>query len=600
MKSTTQKIEAILTRLRESEDLHARGQDAAREEVQRGGISKLVPKLIDLSCNSDRVAAAISREMDMVLYPFNDLPSKVDYSNLPEVPAKVEIGADWLLCSNGIVYFTNPFDQELLNRQLDELQGQYLNIGVISRSKLIGQTDHSDDVGAQPGAVTQIDNAARAKVDELIRMAAKRNASDIHFEPQVADVLVRFRVDGDLTTIERLTHPDYENVANVLLMRGSKGTPGSFGQALDSMFVFPMPGNRKIKLRVGMVPVVLPEREELSPKFTLRLLGNRIDQIALNELGIPNTQQNDQLTKLKLLAERKHGLILVSGPTGSGKTTTLSAMQVEMRRIYPNRCYYTVEDPVEISIQGVNHVQVNPEADLTFSRAVKAFLRGDPDVIMVGEIRDVEVANQALTASVTGHLVLSTIHTNSAIECVLRLIDMGCDRFTVASALKASTSQRLVKKLCPQCSIEVDWNSLCDGSAEMLQARDNQLMKLRYSKAPETYADLDFYPKGAGAKVRVANPTGCPNCDRGYRGRMLVSELFVVSGVNADLIARGASLPAIKAQAVAEGFKEIWQHAMWMIASGFTSFDEVINSIGERESSASSNEQPSKLLSQAA
>ncbi|XP_018024016.1 putative type II secretion system protein E [Hyalella azteca] len=346
------------------------------------------------------------------------------------------------------------------------------------------------------------------------------------------------------------------------------------------MFVFSLPGPRIIKLRVMMVPVVLPDREEMMPKLVLRLLGNRIEQMALTDLGIPDYERNDQITAIQLLCERKNGLILVSGPTGSGKTTTLSAVQREMLKTYPNRVYYTIEDPVEISIPNVNHVQVNQEAELTFSRGLKAFLRGDPDVIMVGEIRDMDAATQALTASITGHLVLSTIHTNSAIETAIRLIDMGCDSFIVSSALKAATAQRLVKRLCTECSMEASWDELTSGLHPVLNHRDNKLMRLRYTNAPRTYSDLDFYPDGR--TVRIKGP-GCSKCDGGIKGRALVSELFLMTPNVSQAIASKQSFATVHQIAVESGFKDLWQHAMFLIRTGVISFDDAVGDIGERD-----------------
>lgn len=352
---------------------------------------------------------------------------------------------------------------------------------------------------------------------------------------------------------------------------------------------FELASKRRIKLRIEMTPGTLATNESVQEKFTIRLLGNRIEQMNLSDLGIPDMHENPQMLKLRQYSDRKNGLILVTGPTGSGKTVTLSAIQADLLRRYPQRQYYTIEDPVEISLHGVTHVQVNEDAQLTFQRGLKSFLRGDPDVILVGEIRTFEVANLALEASMTGHLVFSTLHTNSAIRTVTRLTNMGCDPYIVADALKMVTAQRLAKKVCTRCSPKVPWGHLVSGEHESLNRPDNQLLKMKLEMAKQLYGDLDFYPLDSSeVRIRGNGRTKegdvCPSCNgQGYRGRTVISELFEVTPTIEDLINARASSSRILKQALREGFKEMWQHAMYLIRGGMLTFEDADSALGGRD-----------------
>lgn len=617
-------IQTILLPLRECGELRQRGSDEVVAECRRTGkTASLVPKVLEIGVKADVLAKTLSSVLDVPSWPLRAKPSQIDalrasrgddITDAPEPqPSILKVDQDYVICDNQVMYVKNPLDEDLIQ----DLIGRHSGLrtwGVISHVQLVRLADQEDTRSRQErrasgmeapkgqslirrlSGASRLDEApadtdAQVELDDLLRMAAAMNASDVHFDPGPIEVGCRMRIDGDLNKIKKYEYRDYLPIANLIISR-AKGKPGSYGAPLDGMFVFELPGPRKIKLRVMMVPVILPDREDQMPKIVLRLLGNVIEQIALAEIGIPSWASNDQYTQLQLLMERKAGLILVSGPTGSGKTTTLSAIQREMIRTHPNRVYYTIEDPVEISIASVNHVQVNLDAELSFAKGLKSFLRGDPDVIMVGEIRDMEAASQALTASITGHLVLSTIHTNSAIETAIRLIDMGCDSFIVASALKASTAQRLVKRLCQACALDVAWDDLVAGRHSILDHRDNRLMRLRYANAPRAYHDLDFFPEGHRVKIRGP---GCSSCNRtGIRGRTMVSELFVLTRDIAEVISQKAPYSTVKAIAEKSGFKDLWQHAMYLVSTGAISFDDAVADIGERDMQASV-ERPAEL-----
>lgn len=585
-------IETFLNKLLAAGELSSKGVKDLLEEVSTKGNVGLISKLIETNVKSDAIAISVAETWDMILYPRSKKPSQtVANEPMPIKPNTVEFGGNekdgWLYANNGIFYMINPLAVGGVKQKAAELKSKGLKgIGVISKAAFLtaaGKTVEEQQRG-QAGAEDGSDKFAR-KVDSILQSAVRLNASDIHFEPSTTDVRLRFRIENRMRTMDAYPHEDYLKIANIILSKTTKGKAGTYIEALDDMFVYTVPPSRRVKMRVMMIPVVVPERQETLPCFCLRILGNNIEKMSIRDLGIPDTKHNPQLTRLQLLMERKNGLILVSGPTGSGKTTTLTAILSEMQRLHPDRCRYTVEDPVEMNLAGVNHVQVNEDANLTFARAIKSFLRGDPDEILIGEIRDGTVGGLATTASITGHLAFSTIHTNSAIQCVARLIDMGCDSYIVSDSLRAATAQRLVRRVCKHCSTEARWGDLINGTHPMLQDPEQALMKFRYQHAPEVYSDLDDYPKNDDAKVRIANPTGCGQCgNSGYSKRILVTELFEVTPMMVDLIARKASSTELKRQALRENFKEMWQHGaneIWVKKS--TTFDEMIQCLGERE-----------------
>ncbi len=588
------KFEQFFALLHEAEHLRARGVADLRDEVAGSSPDNIIPKCLDtLHVNSDALATTFARVWDIPIYPFSDRPSALsDNAPRPHPPQVVDQGQDWIYCSNGVAYMVNPLSSNATRQVTGRCRGQGLSsLGVISkRAYMIAAGQHfpgdADSSGASDMAAAGPDanSAIRRKVESLLLKASRADASDIYLEPQKNDARIRFRIDSIVREVDRCGLDEFKAMVNIILERTTNGTAGSYAEVLHSMFMFQVPPARWIKFRVMMIPVVVPSSQVELPMMCLRLLGNTLEPRGLRELGIPNTQHNDQLTRLRLLCERRFGLILVTGPTGSGKTTTLTAVLSEMQRTYPDRCRYTAEDPVEMSLAGVNHVQINEATQLDFEEALKAFLRGAPDEILVGEVRDFATAAKCLTAALTGHLVFSTIHTNSAVESISRLIDLGCDHYIVASALKAATAQRLVRKVCMFCSTTAPWGELVSGTHPSLADPENSLMALRYRTAGEVYRDLKDFPDDDKVEVRLAGP-GCPKCDNtGYKGRVLVTELLEISLKISDMISKRASGYEILRQARREGFREMWEHAATLLFKAkVTTLDELINSLGERE-----------------
>jgi type II secretory ATPase GspE/PulE/Tfp pilus assembly ATPase PilB-like protein len=299
----------------------------------------------------------------------------------------------------------------------------------------------------------------------------------------------------------------------------------------------------------------------------LRLLSSA-RAITLDELDL----SADNLRRLKQAMDRPHGLLLCVGPTGSGKTTTLHSALTYVNR--PDRKIWTAEDPIEITQPGLRQVQVNPKIDWTFAKALRAFLRADPDIIMVGEVRDHETAQMAIEASLTGHLVLSTLHTNSAPETVTRLLDMGMDPFNFADSLTAVLAQRLVRRLCRHCRQERDATP-----AEVDELLADWMHAMR--NVPEAPARDDVLAGwttrfGKNGRLRHIHSPGCTHCDdSGYRGRTGIHELMVVTGALRHLIQTGTRADELQRTALGDGMRTLRQDGIEKVLAGVTTIDEV-------------------------
>ena len=570
--------EAIIQGLEGSRELPDGLGNNIRKSTTVANINQLIPALYKAGVSGERIAEEIAKAKGMALFPATVAGDFKAINNA----IVVDDGDDWLITDSGFLYVINPLDVMALRRQQSANQGKFSQVGVVSKASL---------TQARANAATLVDlneeqtGAVRSAEDQylaLVRTAAKQKASDIHFIPTDAEGLVRFRVNGELRDpIEKMPMAKFRLLVNRIQSRCG-GTAGSYMEPLKGGDVVEVEKGRVIKLRIQIFPASLMRSIDRQPRAVIRLLSNETEEIMLDQVGIPNWDGNHQLDKIRLLAERIHGLILVSGPTGSGKTSTLSAIQATMLKNNPNRVYYSIEDPVEITLPGITTCEANPKANFDFDKAVEGFMRADPDVILVGEIRNLDVAQQALRASITGHLVMSTIHTNSAIGVITRLVDMGCQRFIIASALMATTAQRLLRRVCPKCSQFVEWKELTSGNHPVLDQPGMETMKLRYLSANERYGDMDFYP-APEHKVRVPSADGCYQCNgTGYQGRVLVHELLSISPSISTMIGDGRSEAEIHAQALREGFKDMAEHAMYHIHQGNTSLDEAAKILDER------------------
>ncbi|UAB69908.1 Flp pilus assembly complex ATPase component TadA [Vibrio sp. SCSIO 43132] len=384
-------------------------------------------------------------------------------------------------------------------------------------------------------------------INSLFEDAIQVGASDIHIEPDANVLRLRQRVDGVLHE----TLLNEVNIASALVLRlklmanldiSEKRLPQ------DGRFNIRVKG-QSVDIRMSTMPVQHGE------SVVMRLLNQSAGVRKLDESGLPE----DLLLRLRQQLRRPHGMILVTGPTGSGKTTTLYGALSELNE--PGKKIITAEDPVEYRLDRVNQVQVNTKIDLDFSTILRTFLRQDPDIILVGEMRDQETVEIGLRAALTGHLVLSTLHTNDAVDSALRMMDMGAPGYLVASAVRAVLAQRLVRKICPDCRTE---DHIDDARRQWLESRfPNQV-------------NATFY-KGVG----------CQNCNlTGYRGRVGVFELLELEQGMMDTLRAGDAVSFAQQARKAPGYKPLLASAMELALQGVVSLDEVMN-LGEGDSSGS-------------
>jgi type IV pilus assembly protein PilB len=388
----------------------------------------------------------------------------------------------------------------------------------------------------EPDAVEAGDSPIAKLVSSIIGGAIDTRSSDIHIEPQGADIRVRYRVDGALRS--SLTVPSsvqQEMVSHIKIMANMDISEHRIPQ--DGHVTTTRDG-KVYDLRVSSLPGITGE------KIVIRILDKDADRWSLNE--IVSSPQDNQ--KLRSIVDNPYGMLLLTGPTGCGKTTTLYAILQILNTLERN--IVTVEDPVEYRLDGITQVQVSPVAGRTFGVALRSILRQDPDIILVGEIRDVETAEIAVRAALTGHLVLSTLHTNDAAGAISRLTNFGIPPFLVASALLGTVAQRLMRISCPQC--------------RQAYKASKQELKLLFGKS------------GQDEKIELYRTTGCEACCKtGYCGRKSIYEILHISSSIRKMVIRGSSDGEIKEQAVKEGMRTLRDSAIAEVVSGITTVDEL-------------------------
>ncbi|GEK81004.1 hypothetical protein ABA31_23550 [Agrococcus baldri] len=395
-----------------------------------------------------------------------------------------------------------------------------------------------EELGFGAGDAADEDAPIVRFVNLLVNQAVQDRASDIHIEPAEKDVRVRYRVDGVLHEMPGAPKAMQQGIISRLKIMSDIDIAERRRPQDGRMSV--MHGDRKIDLRVATLPTVWGE------KVVMRILDTGSMKLQLSDLGLlPHNFERYQASYRK-----PYGMILVTGPTGSGKSTTLYTTLNEVAR--PEVNVITVEDPVEYRMPGVNQVQVHPKAGLSFAAALRSILRSDPDVVLIGEIRDHETAQIAIEASLTGHLVLSTLHTNDAPSAVTRLTEMGIEPFLVGSALDCVVAQRLVRKLCDRC-------------------------KQPDPRGAEHFAALGFE---VGPHAQLHHPVGCTNCSgTGYRGRIAIHEVMSVTEEIERLTVARESTAELARVAASQGMRSLRQDAWQKASAGLTSVDEVLRVI---------------------
>ena len=400
---------------------------------------------------------------------------------------------------------------------------------------LTGEDDFDDDL-SHIGEV--VEDAPIVKfVNLLITQAIQDRASDIHIEPTERDLRVRFRIDGVLHEVMRSPRNIQSGVISRLKIMADiniaeRRIPQDGRMSVAS-------SGSKIDLRVATLPTVWGE------KVVMRILDNSTAMLSLSDLGFSEANYERYAKSFT----KPYGMLLVTGPTGSGKSTTLySTLNIVST---PDKNVITVEDPVEYRIAGINQVQTNVKAGLTFASALRSILRSDPDIVLIGEVRDHETAQIAIEAALTGHLVLSTLHTNDAPSAISRLIEMGIEPFLVGSALDCVLAQRLARRLCAKC-------------------------KEPYTPTPQALRTARFPWQDGEPLPTLYRAAGCSNCSKtGYRGRLALHEVMVVSEAIERLAVERASAEAIAQVARAEGMRGLREDGLEKVAAGVTSLEEI-------------------------
>jgi general secretion pathway protein E len=401
-----------------------------------------------------------------------------------------------------------------------------------SSNRLLHELEETEDL---------LDVSDEAPVIKLVNLilfqAVKERASDIHIEPFQKELKVRYRIDGIL--YQRLNPPKRYQPAIVSRLKVMAKLDIAEKRLPQDGRIPIKIADKDIDIRVSIIPTTFGER------VVLRLLDKSSVLFGMEEIGL----SSDQLQILDHLIQRPNGILLATGPTGSGKTTTLYAALSRINS--PDKNIITIEDPVEYQLWGIGQIQVNPKIGLTFANGLRSVLRHDPDVILVGEIRDAETAEIAIQAALTGHLVFSTLHTNDAASAATRLVDMGIEPFLVSSVVRAIVAQRLIRVICPEC-------------------------KVGYPCEAEALREVGIVPAQLEGGM-VYRGKGCPACsETGYRGRTGIYEMLIVSEAIRHLIMKKADSTSICRQAVEEGMKTLRDDGAQKVMAGVTTLEEVV------------------------
>jgi len=486
-------------------------------------IARSIPKEVALKYTAipiymrdDKLVVAMSDPLNM--FAIDDICFITQKKIQPAVATKQQI-----LKAIEIYYTKQDTDQAI-----EELKREFTDFTEGSQKT---EMDLTDDVQAAP---------AVRLTNSIINQAIATNASDIHIEPFENYVAVRYRVDGVLFESNRIPQNLYSAVSTrIKIMAGMNIAEKRLPQ--DGRIELETKG-RSYDFRVSSLPTVFGE------KIVIRVLDRTTFDFTRDKLGFTE-RENEMLDKI---IRMPYGIVLLTGPTGSGKTTTLYSLLSEVNT--PDKNIVTIEDPVEYMLEGINQVQVNTKAGLTFAAGLRSILRQDPDIIMIGEIRDEETAQIAVRAAITGHLVLSTLHTNDAPGAITRLVDMGVEPYLAADAIVAVIAQRLVRKLCPNCKAPY-------------KAEDNDKMILNLDKPVQLYRAV-----------------GCPACQNsGYRGRTAIHEVMMVGREHRNIIARGGSAEEIREVAVRQGMVDLYESCRRLVLDGVTTIQEMVRTVYARD-----------------
>lgn len=510
-------------------------------------------------CKEEDIARAMAKKWGLEFISLNQQGIDMAAANLitPEIAQKYKLLPVRIKDGKLLVAMSNPNDIiaiddiELLtgyevqpvivmDRELNMALEQFQNIstGIEQKNELAEEAEEEEKIDS-------IDDEANAKpavqlVNQILHQAVRANASDIHIEAQEKQTRVRFRIDGVLHEIIQVPlrlHPTI--VSRIKVMGGMDIAERRVPQ--DGRITVRIE-DKTVDIRVATLPSAYGE------KVTMRLLNRNSKILTLEQLGFPEKH----LRRYERTIRLPYGFLLITGPTGSGKSTTLYATLEKLNS--PDKNIITLEDPIERRMNGINQIQMNTKAGMTFASGLRSILRSDPDIIMVGEIRDMETAKIAVESALTGHLVFSTLHTNDAPGAVTRLGEMGVEPFLTASSLIGVVAQRLVRVLCPECK-----------------------KPFRFSRE-EVLKSVPDFPIGPDEKfITLYKPVGCMACNNtGYRGRIGVYEFLTVSETIQKLILERASTNVIRKVAISEGMNTLRQDGLMKVKQGVTSMQELL------------------------
>ena len=543
----------------------SREQLVQAQEKERDNGSSVIRELVRLGFTTeDALTGFLAKQFNIEKVDLN--PSEIEDSVFslvpPQLVQKHQLVPVKLLGSTLTVAMADPTDLVAIN-EVKFITGYGVRVTLASPSAIKKTLDHrfggvsydevlkkfgdgemeviheSDDVNLQELQQATMEAPVVTLVNAILADAAKRRASDIHIEPYEKIFRVRFRVDGVLQEIMspplRLKNP---LVSRLKVMAGLDIAERRLTQ--DGRIKLKMGVGGELDIRVSVLPTLFGE------KLVMRLLDKSNLQLDMSKLGFDPQTLKDFLEAI----HKPYGMILITGPTGSGKSTTLYSALSELNK--PDVNISTAEDPVEYNLVGINQVQVREQIGLTFAAALRSFLRQDPDIIMVGEIRDLETAQIAVKAALTGHLVLSTLHTNDAPSTVDRLINMGVETFLLISSINLIAAQRLVRRICEKCKEPV-------------------------TVSPEILINLGVDSAEVGAGFSTYSGRGCGNCNgTGYRGRLAIYEVMVMHEGLKELILRNASVVELKREAVKLGMSTLRMSALEKVRAGLTTIEETV------------------------
>lgn len=498
--------------------------DLAAIDPQRLPHGLITPK----TCQQYRIVPLARRANRLVIATAD--PS--DLQAAEKVKFESQLGVDWVIAEVD---------------KLNQLVEVYTSSAGQRIESMVGEAFDFEAEGIEMTAAEPLDKVdAEVEDAPVVRFLQKMlldayamRASDLHFEPYEHHYRVRFRIDGELREVATPPVAIKDKLASRIKVI-SKLDIAEKRVPQDGRMKLKVGPDKVIDFRVSTLPTLFGE------KVVIRILDPSSAQMGIDALGY----EPDEKAMLLQAIARPHGMILVTGPTGSGKTVSLYTCLNLLNQ--PGVNISTAEDPAEINLPGVNQVNVNEKAGLTFAAALRAFLRQDPDIIMVGEIRDLETADIAIKAAQTGHLVLSTLHTNDAPSTITRLLNMGVAPFNIASSISLITAQRLVRRLCPKCKVP------------------------HHDLPAQVLLDAGFRPEDLESQWQPYRPVGCSACHEGYKGRIGIYQVMPISEAMQQLILRGASALALAEQARAEGVRTLRESGLRKVKMGITSLEEVL------------------------